>query len=127
MDFSPVGRICSFCGMEGDADTKFAGGLGAMICADCLDFYHEVFSSPRRQQALTRPPWEEMSDSELLEKLPLIMRSQQQATRFLADWVALIRARKTSWAAIGRVMGMSRQAAWERFSKAEARANEAAS
>ena len=34
---------------------------------------------------------------------------------FLRDWVKLIRSRKISWAEIGKVMGISRQAAWERF------------
>lgn len=124
MEFSPVGRVCSFCGLIGTADTRFAGGLGAMICVDCLEFYHDVFANPEHDQAIRRPPWERMSDAEMLDGLRNILRSQEQSARFLSDWVALIRERKISWAAIGRVLGMSRQAAWERFS-AESKAKKA--
>ena len=44
VDFSPVGRVCSFCGAVGTRKTKFAGGLGAMMCQDCLEYYHDEFS-----------------------------------------------------------------------------------
>lgn len=122
MDFSPTSKICSFCGKQGTKRTKFAGGLGAMMCSDCLEYYHGVFASASRSAAITRPPWEEMSDTELLEKLPLILRSADQVNAFAADWIALIRERRISWAEIGKVLGVSRQAAWERFgSKGESR------
>jgi len=116
MDFSPVGKVCSFCGLVGEKDTKFAGGLGAMMCADCLEYYHAVFSSPERSAAITRPPWDDMTDAELLSKLPLISMTAEQVNEFLRQWVELLRSRKLSWAEIGKVLGVSRQAAWERFS-----------
>ena len=56
-----------------------------------------------------------MTDAELLSKLPLIATTSDQVDEFLRDWVQLLRARKISWAEIGKVMGISRQAAWERF------------
>lgn len=116
MDFSPVGKVCSFCGLVGDKDTKFAGGLGAMMCADCLESYHHVFASAERSAAVTTPPWDHMTDAELLSKLPLISMTADQVNEFLRQWVALLRERKISWAEIGKVLGVSRQAAWERFS-----------
>ena len=116
MDFSPVGKVCSFCGLVGVESTKFAGGLGAMMCGDCLEYYHGVFASAERSAAITRPPWDDMTDAELLSKLPLISMSAEQVNEFLREWVALLRSRKLSWAEIGNVMGVSRQAAWERFS-----------
>ena len=116
MDFSPVGKVCSFCGLVGENDTKFAGGLGAMMCADCLEYYHGVFNSPERSAAITRPPWDDMTDAELLSKLPLISITADQVNEFLRQWVELLRSRKLSWAEIGKVLGVSRQAAWERFS-----------
>jgi len=115
VDFSPVGRVCSFCGVVGTRKTKFAGGLGAMMCQDCLEYYHGEFSSRKRIKAISRPPWETMTDAELLSKLPLIATTSDQVDEFLRDWVKLIRSRKISWAEIGKVMGISRQAAWERF------------
>jgi hypothetical protein len=51
----------------------------------------------------------------MLSKLPLIAATSDQVDDFLRDWVRLIRSRKVSWAEIGKVMGISRQAAWEQF------------
>jgi hypothetical protein len=115
MEFSPVGRVCSFCGLVGTRDTKFAGGLGAMMCQDCLEYYHQAFATKKRLAAISHPPWESMTDAELLSKLPLIAATSDQVEVFLRDWIKLVRARNISWAEIGKVMGISRQAAWERF------------
>lgn len=90
-----------------------------MMCSDCLEHYHEVFASPSRSKAVSHPPWEEMSDAELLSKLPLILQSAQQVNAFASDWIDLIRARRISWAEIGKALGVSRQAAWERFARRE--------
>ena len=118
MDFSPVGKICSFCGLVGTSETRFAGGLGAMMCLDCLNAYHAVSRSEEAVAAISRPPWDEMTDTELLSKLPLIASSADQVNNFMGDWIGLIRERNLSWAAIGKAMGISRQAAWERFTRA---------
>jgi hypothetical protein len=123
MDFTPVGKVCSFCGVVGAEDTKFAGGLGAMMCADCLEYYHAVFASPEASAAITRPPWDDMTDAELLSKLPLIAMTAEQVDEFLRHWVELLRSRKLTWAEIGKVLGVSRQAAWERFSSPGEKSN----
>src|SRR5690349_11191394 len=117
MDFDPAHKSCSFCGTQGTADTKFAGGLGAMMCSDCVLHYAEVFGSATRASAITRPPWDDMTDAEILATLPLIEKASAQVNDFLADWVAMARARKLSWAEIGSALGVSRQAAWQRFSQ----------
>ena len=115
MDFSPVGRVCSFCVVVGTRSTKFAGGLGAMMCEDCVGYYHQVLASQKRVAAVSHPPWDSMTDAEMLSKLPLIDATSDQVDAFLRDWITLLRARNISWAEIGKVMGISRQAAWERF------------
>ena len=115
MDFQASNKICSFCGRRGGQDTKLAGGLGAMICLDCVDHFHTVARSEERMASMSRPPWDEMSDTELLVQLPLILQSADQNLRFAREWVDLIRSRKISWAAIGNALGVSRQSAWERF------------
>ena len=117
MDFSPVGRVCSFCGLIGTSETRFAGGLGAMMCQDCLKYYYEVTISEGNAESISRPPWNEMSDTEMLSTLPLIAASAEQVNKFMGDWIQLLRARNLSWAAIGKAMGISRQAAWERFTR----------
>jgi ATP-dependent Clp protease ATP-binding subunit ClpX len=58
-----------------------------------------------------------MSDTEMLSTLPLIAASAEQVNKFMGDWIQLLRERKLSWAAIGKAMGISRQAAWERFTR----------
>ena len=120
MDFSPAGRVCSFCGVVGTEDTRFAGGLGAMMCLDCLTSYYGTLSDKVGPQPVAHPPWDEMSDAQLLATLPLIALTADQVDRFLHDWVMLIRERKLSWAHVGKAMGISRQAAWERFGRAAA-------
>jgi hypothetical protein len=101
MDSSVANRICSFCGRAGSRKKRFAGGFGAMICMNCLEFYYLHSRSAPRVAAATKPVWDEMSDAELLSKLPLILKSAAQNAEFANDWVGLIRARRISWAEIG--------------------------
>lgn len=101
-----------------------------MICRKCVGEIQQAFDSPGVLAAKTRSVWDEMSDADLLEKLPLILQSAAQNDRFAQDWVDLIRSRDISWAHIGQVLGVSRQAAWQRFSpnsdRASARESESA-
>ena len=117
MDFDIENKTCSFCGVRGTQGAKFAGGLGAMMCVPCVEHFHDIFSTQEKTAAVNRPPWEQMSDAEILSKLPLIAHNAEQVTEFLVEWVELARSRKSSWAEIGKAMGISRQAAWERFAQ----------
>ncbi|MCW2762916.1 MAG: hypothetical protein JWR85_3117 [Marmoricola sp.] len=117
MDFNIENKTCSFCGVRGTKGFKFAGGLGAMMCVPCVEYFYDIFSSEAKTEAVNHPPWERMSDSEILSKLPLIARNAEQVNEFLTEWVELARSRKSSWAEIGKAMGTSRQAAWERFAQ----------
>jgi hypothetical protein len=109
-------KMCSFCGKDGEKGMRFAGGLGAMICEDCVEHYHSVFHSPQKLKQAAKAPWDSISDTELLSYLPLISRTADQVAEFLVEWVGLARSRDISWAPIGKALGISRQAAWERFS-----------
>lgn len=91
------------------------GGLGAFMCGDCLDYYARDVAEQRRTGIEKPPPWNDMSDADVLGKLPLIAQAGAQVDRFLAEWVGLARSRGLSWAEIGKALGVSRQAAWERF------------
>jgi hypothetical protein len=120
VDFDVHTRMCSFCGGRGSTDRRLVGGLGAMICVTCVEDFHALSHPPTPQpdqQPDQQPPWAAMSEAELLASLPLIMRTADQVDRFAAEWVGLIRERGVSWAAIGQALGVSRLAAWERFSK----------
>ena len=125
MDSRVESKICSFCGEQGSQENRLAGGLGAMICVRCLEHFYEVTRTPERIASESRPVWDDDSDADLLSKLPLILRSAAQNADFAIDWVGLIRARGISWAQIGKVLGVSRQAAWERFASNLPRADAA--
>ena len=96
---------------------RFGAGLGTMICESCLSHFHEVFDSLAKSGREAVPPWEAMSDAEVLGNLPLIAQTAEQVDEFLVEWVELARSRKLSWAEIGKAMGVTRQAAWERFAQ----------
>ncbi len=120
MAITRVGKHCSFCGTPGGpgTDLPLVGGLGAQICSGCIDDFHSVLhDEERRADARGTMPWDTMSDAEVLATLPRILASAEQNLAFAQEWVDLLRARHVSWAEIGRALGVSRQAAWERFSK----------
>jgi len=121
VDSTVVSKMCSFCGQVGSMENRLAGGLGAMICFECLSYYYHQSTQDAEVESRSGAPWDKMSDVEMLDKLPLILKSAAQNSAFANDWVALLRERKISWAAIGQVLGVSRQAAWERFAAAPAR------
>lgn len=118
MAISREGKTCSFCGAPGGpgTDAPLIGGLGAQICAGCIDEFHLIVHDDERvADARGILPWERMTDPELLATLPRILASAEQNHAFAQEWVDMLRGRRISWAEIGRVLGVSRQAAWERF------------
>ena len=121
------GKICSFCGEPGSRDLQLIGGLGAQICVTCVDDFHAIMHDPERVAAASGHfPWETMSDAEVLATLPQIMASAEQNNHFAHEWVDLLRERNISWAEIGRTLGVTRQAAWERFARKGADRSETA-
>lgn len=115
MEYTPIGKVCSFCGTVGTSRSSFAGGLGALMCSHCVEKYHAIMNSPETKRGLQRPWWDVMTDEDILATLPKIAAVQQQVEDFMRQWVIVVRSRKLAWADIGRVMGVSRQAAWQRF------------
>ena len=118
MNLDAAAWSCSFCGKRGTDDTRFAGGLGALMCTDCLESFTAAFAAPENAH-VTIIGWsdEDMSDADMLARLPLIASTASQVDRYLRAWVARIRERHISYAEIGKALGVSRQAAWERFSR----------
>ena len=118
MNLDAAAWSCSFCGKRGTDDTRFAGGLGALMCTDCLERFTAAFAAPENADAKVIG-WSEddMTDADMLARLPLIAATATQVDRYLRAWVARIRERHISYAEIGKALGVSRQAAWERFSR----------
>lgn len=111
-------HFCSFCGLQGsDQERRLLGGLGAFICQQCARRADETLNDDATWAANQRAPWHDMSDEELLQVLPRITASGAQHDDFLHDWVDMIRERAVSWHQIGMALGVSRQAAWQRFTR----------
>lgn len=117
MKLSGEGKICSFCGEPWSTERRFMGGFGAQICVECIHRYAEIVSSEELLRKAHRAAWDDMPDEELLATLPRIVATSEQVDAFLRDWVDLIRDRKVSWQQIGMALGVTRQAAWERFNR----------
>jgi hypothetical protein len=60
--------------------------------------------------------WNDLPDDELLASLARIQAVVAQVDTALHDHVDMLRARSISWTRIGAALGVSKQAAWERFS-----------
>jgi ATP-dependent Clp protease ATP-binding subunit ClpX len=67
-------------------------------------------AADKRFEPLERPT------EELLELLPSVDFAGEANRDFLQALVDALRAREVSWAQIAEPLGVSRQAAWERFS-----------
>ena len=123
MSITREGRICSFCATIGGpgTDVPLIGGLGAQVCVSCVDAFHEILHDEGRVAAARGAlPWDRMTDAEVLATLPQILASAEQNTAFAQEWVDMLHRRGITWAEIGRVLGVTRQAAWERFAKTSA-------
>ena len=104
---------CSFCTKDKDSVAKLVAGPGVYICNECIDLCTQ-------NQTMEPPPqihrWQEQPDDELLASLTRVQAAVPQLDAALHDHVDLLRSRGVSWTRIGAALGVSKQAAWERFS-----------
>lgn len=110
-------KFCSFCATPYSPESRVAGGLGFFICEHCVRRFVEISHDPDRLIASYTPPWRSMNNDELLQVLPEIVASGAQHDAFLHEWVDMLRERGISWHQIGLALGVTRQAAWQRFNR----------
>jgi ClpX C4-type zinc finger len=103
---------CSFCYKGKDAVTKLVAGPGVYICNECVALCDQIIAQPTPEFG----PWNERPDDELLASLAQIQAVVSQVDAAAHDHVGVLRARGISWTRIGEALGVSKQAAWERFS-----------
>lgn len=109
--------LCSFCGKHHNAVAKLVAGPGAYICNECVGLCNEILASPEGQNHKGGwQGWNSMSDEDLLAALPGGLRTVESVHEGVQARIDELRKRAVSWARIGETLGMSRQAAWERFS-----------
>ena len=115
--------LCSFCLKDEHHVEKVIAGPGSYICNECIDLCVAILAAPaveKRSGEPELPSWATMTDAALLERLPRIAAAADQVEAALEVWVGEGRRRGASWARIGQALGMTRQAAWERFASTTA-------
>ena len=104
---------CSFCTKDKDAIAKLIAGPGVYICNECVGLCDLILAD---EPAPGFVSWNEYPDDEMLASLAKIQAAVSQADAAVHDHVAVLRDRGISWTRIGKALGVSKQAAWERFS-----------
>jgi ribosomal protein L37AE/L43A len=103
---------CSFCGKSDQEVTRLIGGPGVHICDACVGICNKVLeATPADFQG-----WQAMTDDQLLGALKVAEATVDATRAVLQAQIEELRRRGISWDTIGQALGISRQAAWERFS-----------
>jgi hypothetical protein len=105
--------LCSFCNKDKDAVAKIVAGPGVYICNECVDLCQLIIAGEPLREFTA---WNEQPDDELLASLARTQAVVAQADAAVHDHASVLRGRGISWTRIGEALGVSKQAAWERFS-----------
>ena len=103
---------CSFCGKSEREVTKLLAGPKVHICDACVDVCNGILEALPR----TFAGWDAMTNEQLIASLKPAAATVDATRALLQSQVETLRQRGVSWEAIGGALGISRQAAWERFS-----------
>lgn len=109
---SPSALTCSFCLRDADAVDRLLGGPASYICDACVAECDRILADP----SIPFPSMAGLNDEALLARLRPAAARVGAADAGLRGLVDLLRQRGASWARIGEALGITRQAAWERFS-----------
>lgn len=103
---------CSFCGKAATQVARLIGGPGVHICDACVGVCNKILEATPTDFA----GWDAMTDEGLLAALKSAEATVEATRSVLQAQIDELRKRDISWQAIGVALGISRQAAWERFS-----------
>lgn len=110
---------CSFCGKSQHAVEKLIAGPTVFICNECVAECNKWLDAPpdtARPKTHSIQNLESFSDDRLLLWLKTEAALYEHTGTGLQKTVDILRSREVSWAVIGDALGISRQAAWDRFS-----------
>jgi|SRR5437588_8733930 len=105
-------RRCSFCRQPETRVAKLLAGASGFICDACVGACNRILEAT---QSDSRGP-QAASDEQLLASLKTGCAAVDACREVVQTQVNALRERGISWARIGDELGISRQAAWERFS-----------
>jgi hypothetical protein len=106
------GLRCSFCGKNDLQVAKLIGGPKVHICDVCVGICNKILEATPSNFS----GWDAMTDDQLLGSLQPSVATVEATRTVLQAQIDTLRRREVSWNAIGGALGISRQAAWERFS-----------
>jgi hypothetical protein len=112
---------CSFCDKPSAAVEKLVAGPAVYICNECVDLSATIISdaaySTPEESARRRAQFTSPSAEEILALLPGVARLAARVEADLARKVGRLREQGTSWPQIADALGMSTDAARQRFDK----------
>jgi hypothetical protein len=82
------------------------------ICDACIGTCNKILDAA----PATFAGWDKMTDEDLLAGLKTAEATVEATRSVLEMMIDELRRRSVSWESIGKALGISRQAAWERFS-----------
>jgi ClpX C4-type zinc finger len=103
---------CSFCGKKDSQVAKLLAGPKVHICDACVGVCNKILEATPS----TFSGWDSMTDDQLLNSLGPAVATVEATRAVLQTQIDTLKKRGVSWNAIGGALGISRQAAWERFS-----------
>ena len=103
---------CSFCGKSEKEVARLIGGPNVHICDGCVGVCNKILEATPSNFA----GWDKMTREQLLTGLKTAEATVEATRSVLQAQIEELRRRSVSWDVIGKALGISRQAAWERFS-----------
>jgi hypothetical protein len=104
--------FCSFCRKTAKEVPSLIAGPGVYICGNCVKICNTMLDGlPSDGFA----GWDKLPNDALLDNLERSQAAFEGARGVLQQQIDTLRKRDVSWQKIGEALGVSRQAAWERF------------
>lgn len=105
---------CSFCGKDSTAVKALIAGPAVFICDECVAICNQCLG--KGAIPVQSAEWDRYSDQDLIALLGRSADIADSAGDLLNGHVDALRKRDVTWETIGKALGVSRQAAWQRFS-----------
>lgn len=112
---APPPLACTFCGKDRRDVGQLVAGPGVHICEGCVGLCNRILTG---KPTAPFDGWRALSDEELLATLPASSAAVDAVDTRLREHVDALRERGVSWERIADGLGVSRQAAWQRFGSA---------